>query len=452
MTIPDSSPAATLVNARKDLAAAVMAEMTEAFEAEGTFGELGNFMMGKDEHFHLGDWTRVFMTVPSLRKYLVPALLWNLFHPVRERSGYSERFLPGRKYNFRYRSFCTDFVIWESIGRAAKKFGAPVSDRLKQKLSDYFALAFGNCYPISFQGATLPLFSYYPRTDHLVPKGDTVYKLFFSNDDNVPDLDTNCIIRGAMISLLELFDLPADLYLRRDSDPALVLDLYEQHVHGEGRFGTKSLSYLNDLLPGDTGVYSWVFDDHNELDPTSNINILNYWILLKKIRPDAPRDRVAALTNRIFKFLANHARDGSFLDERFQSYYPLGPTYFFWQRFARNFLALEERERAGFDAAGAFAVIDRFLLERGREIFVEGKKSFNPYDLLTAAPFLYERGVKVAQVEAWLGAKDGGMDHFRRNHYEILHLRYPSKIVCAPIRIPFACLLDLLTIVDTHPS
>jgi hypothetical protein len=441
-----------LETSRKQLAASASEEMVAAFRAEGTFAELGNFMMGKDEHFHLGDWARVFVTVPSLRKYLVPALLWNLVAPRREKHGFSEKFIPGRKYNFRYRSFCTDFLVWESLGRAARHFGLPRPADLSEKLSDYFRLAFDNCYPVQFQGSTLPLFSYYPRRDHLVQPGTIVHKLFFSHDDNVPDLDTNCIIRGAMISLLDLFDLPRDLYLRRDSDPGLVLDIYEQHVHGKGKYGTKSLSYLNNLLPGDTGIYSWVFDDHNELDPTSNINILNYWILAKRMHPGIDMQRVAGLTNGIFRFLGNHARDGSFLEQRFQSYYPLGPTYFFWRRFAVNFLSLPESERALLDSEDAFELIDGFLLDKGREIFLRRKEPFNPYDLLTAAPFLYDRGMRIKTVEDWLGSPDGGMDHFRTNHYEILHLRYPSKIVCAPVRIPFACLLELLITVDSLPS
>lgn len=434
------------------LAAQTIAEMLGVFAAEGTFGEVGNFMMGKDEHFHFGDWVRVFRTVPSLRKYLIPALLWNLITPGRSRNGFSETYIPGRKYNFRYRSFCTDFLLWESIGRAARHFGIPIHADVKKNLAAYVGLAFENCYRVPYQQAALRMFSYYPRKDHLVPPGSAVHKLFFSQDDNVPDNDTTGIVLGSIISLLELFELPTQVYRHDESETLLFLDLLEQHVHGEGRYGRKSLSYLNGILAGDTGVMTWVFDDHNELDPTSNINILNYLILLKRICPGADATRVAGLTARIFRFLANHVHDGSFLDQRFQSYYPLGPTFFFWQRFARNFHALTEAERSVLDPESRFALIDDFLLEKGTWIFRDRKMPFNPYDLLASASFLYERGAAIRELSLWLAAEDGGLAHFRETHYEIFHLRYPSKILCAPLMHPHACLLDLLTIVDKRPS
>jgi hypothetical protein len=92
--------------------------------------------------------------------------------------------------------------------------------------------------------------------------------------------------------------------------------------------------------------------------------------------------------------------------------------------------------------------IDAFLLAEAERIFTSPPRPVNDYDFLTAAPFLYEGGVLRGKIRSWLGDGRRLTDHFRRNQYEIFHLRYPSKIICAPLRIPFACLLDLSTLVE----
>lgn len=434
----------------KGFSKTLIAGLSKEFEACGTFWEVGNFMAGWDPHFGFRDWLRVFRTVPSLRKYLVPALAWNCLIGRRKLVGFSERYAPGRKYNFRYRSFCTDLLVWESIGHALRHFDPEPPDRATALLGDYEGLAFRNCYRVPFEGREVPMFSYYPRRDHLIPPEHEVHRLFFSKDDNVPDLDTTALILGSMISLRETFGLADAAYGHAVEDSRALLGLMEQHVWGKGRYGQDSLSYDNGILPGDAGVLTWLFDDHNELDPTSNINILNYLVLIRRIHPELPGDRIAALANGIFTFLENHVRDGSFLDQRFQSYYPLGPTYMFWRRLWNNLAGLPEPVRKALDAAGAASRIDAHLASRGEEIFRHGKVPTNPYDRITAAPFLYEHGISRRESAAWLDPESGLLDHFEDNHYEIFHLRYPSKIFCAPIKIPYACALDLTVLVDKN--
>ena len=283
------------------------------------------------------------------------------------------------------------------------------------------------------------------------PPDSAVFKLFFSRDDNVPDIDTTCLILGSLITLGELFGLPPESYGHDTAQSEALLSLMEQHVFGKGRYGRKSLSYDNGILPGDDGVMTWVFDDHNELDPTSNINILNWLVLIPSIHPELSADRLAALAQGIFRFLHNHVRDGSFLDQRFQSYYPLGPTYLFWGRFLRNFRTLPPETRRQWDPGGAVEAIDAHLLARGEEIILRGMLETNPFDRLLAAPFLYERGTQWQELSSWLNTDQRQMDHFRKHHYEIFHLRYPSKIFCAPLRIPQAAALELSILVDKLP-
>jgi hypothetical protein len=439
-------------SAAKRFAESAVPAMISQFINAGTFWEVGNFMAGWDRHFGFRDWARVFRTVPSLRKYLVPALAWNVLLSLGGRKGYqgySERYVPGRKYNFRYRSFCTDFLVWESIGRAASHFGIPVPKETTAILEAYSALAFRNCYAIPWEGMDLPLFSYFPRHDHLVPRGDAVYKLFFSRDDNVPDLDTTALVLGSLIQMNRLFGVGAGAYGHRREESEALLGLMEQHVFGRGRFGRKSLSYDNGILPDDEGVMTWVFDEHNELDPTSNINILNWLAVLPALHPDVDAGKIAGLARGILRFLHNHVLDGSFLDERFQSYYPLGPVYHFWRRFMENYRASPDSIRKRLDPDGAASAIDGYLAARGEELF--RKEASNPFDRLVAAPFLYEHGIMKRELAAWVEQEEGLTSHFLDNHYEIFHLRYPSKIICAPLSFPQACGLELAILVDKNP-
>ncbi len=430
------------------LAASLIAEMVSHFESHETFGEVGNFLAGKDPYFTFRDWMRVFRTVPSLRRYLLPALVWNLICKKREVSGYSERFQPGRKYNFSYRSFCTDFLVWESIASAASHFKIALPDSLRGRLENYFSLAFQNCYAVPVQDRLLPMFSYYPRHDHLVPHDNSVYKMFFSRDDNVPDIDTTSLILGSAIPLIGALGLSPTVYQHDEQSMLDFLALMRDHVYGLGRYGQKSLSYENGILPGDQGVLTWVFDDHNELDPTSNVNVLNFLFRIRRIRPDAPLEEIAALTRPIINFLSNHARNETYFDQRFQSYYPLGPSLLFWRRMYQGYLALDEKERAILDAQGRLEEVNERLAKAAGKIYRAEGGLRNPYDILTAAPFLYERNVMRAELRDWLGSGEQWVSHFRKNHYEIFHLRYPSKIICAPIMVPYACLLDFLTHVD----
>jgi hypothetical protein len=426
----------------------LIAEMLEDFRAKGTFGESGNFLAGKDEYFKLGDWWRVVRTVPSLRRYMPLALLWNLVAKKRERTGYSERFLPGRKWNFSYRSFCTDFLVWESVVRAASRTGGALAARFSGDLEAYIGLTQANRYDVEYGGGKLPMFSYYPRHDHLVDPENEVHRLFFSRDDNVPDIDTTCIILGSWLNLQGAVPLPAAAYRQSEAEARALLALMGDHLYGGGRFGQGGLSYENGIRPDDRGVLTWVFDEHNELDPTSNVNMLNWLFQIGRIHPGIPEESVAGLTRPILRFLANHAEDGTLLDQRFQSYYPLGPSLFFWGRLKRTWQSLPPGLKGRLDPEGAMPRIDAFLLAEAERIFTSPPRSVNDYDFLTAAPFLYEAGVLRGKIRSWLGDGRRLADHFRRNQYEIFHLRYPSKIICAPLRIPFACLLDLSTIVE----
>lgn len=437
---------------RSDFAASLFAEMLETFRERNTFGEVGNFLAGKDEYFGYGDWWRVFRTVPSMRRYLLPALFWNLAAGSRAWTGYSERYVPGRRYNFAYRTFCSDFLVWESLARYASHAGMAIPDPLRNSLADYFGLARSNCYEVGYRGRALPMFSYYPRFDHLVDPGNQVHRLFFSRDDNVPDIDTTCLILGSWISLIEAMGLPASAYRHDAAETRDLVALMADHVYGEGEYGRGSLSYENGARPGDRGVLTWVFDRHNELDPTSNVNILNYLVQIGRIRPEAPGGEVAALTRRIFAFLAAHAEDGTLLDQRFQSYYPLGPSLYFWRRFRVNWRRLGGSVRDRLDPEGRMEVIDGRLRDAAADIYASPPRACNPFDFLTAAPYLYESGMFADRIRIWLGDGLAWAEHFRKNHYEIFHLRYPSKIICAPIHIPFACLLDLFTLVDKNSN
>ncbi|HLP41682.1 MAG TPA: hypothetical protein VK465_09260, partial [Fibrobacteria bacterium] len=397
-------------------------DLWDGFSADGTFWEVGNFMAGWDPHFGFRDWLKVFRTVPSLRKYLIPALAWNCLAPRRHQEGFSERFVPGRKYNFRYRSFCTDLLVWESAVLAARHFGVALPRSAFGDLGACLNLVLANRYDVPFEGRDIPMFSYFPRRDHLVPRDNAVYRLFFSRDDNVPDIDTTCLILGSAL-LLSGEEGAGDLPYAHDLATTLgFLSLMEQHVHGQGRYGRKSLSYENGTRIEDRGVMTWVFDDHNEVDPTSNVNILAWLALIRRAHPDVPAARVTALARGILAFLARHAADGSLLSPRFQSYYPLGPVFLFWRRFRRAFDSLPEDERAAFDPDDAVAAVDSHLAAEGETLFLRGGARINPYDRLTAAPFLYERGMGRETLADMLAPESGFMARFLDNHYEIFRL------------------------------
>lgn len=441
-------PPASLAPARspidaKELGLGILHELSERFAADGGFPEIGNFMTGWDPHFGFKDWLTVFRTVPSLRKYLLPALAWNVLFSRREMRGFAERIIPGRKFNFEYRSFCTDLLILETLGRAYRHHGLAVPEGLKRAVADCISLTFDNRYVVTHAGRELPMLSYYPRKDHRVAKDNPVYKLFFSRDDNVPDNDTSCIILASILSVIESFGLDPALYRHGREDTATFLDSMEQHVHREGKYGWGTLSYENGVLPEDRGVLTWVFDEHNELDPTSNIDILHYLALVDRIFGRSLFPRLPGLTNKIFAFLGNHVRKGDFLSQRFQTYYPLGSTYALWWRFKTHFDGLPERVRNELDREGEADRLDAHLRDRGLEIFRAGGSEYNPYDFLLAAPFLYSRGLMRERIADWILSGEDCRGHFRENHYEFFHLRYPSKIIGAPVKLPDAQVLEL---------
>lgn len=435
----------------KALASALFSELAGRFEREGGYPEIGNFMTGWDPHFGFRDWLKVFRTVPSLRKYLVPALLWNLLFSRRPLHGFAERIIPGRKYNFPYRSFCTDLLILETVGQAARHFGFEVPGGCKAAVADTISLAWDNGYTVEPDGRPLAMLSYYPRKDHRVPKDNPVHGMFFSRDDNVPDNDTSCIIFASMLACIESFGLDPALYRHGREDTGRFVASLAEHVYGEGRYGRGSLNYDNGARPEDCGVLTWVFDAHNELDPTSNIDILHYLALVDRIFPDAA-PQLPALTNKILRFLGNHVRSGDFLDQRFQTYYPLGSTYNLWRRFKVHFDTLPEARRGELDRDSVVHRVDDHLAERGQEIFKPGDSGYNPYDFLLAAPFLHSHGLMEKRITDWVLTEAGGLAHFRENHYEFFHLRYPSKIIGAPVLLPNAVILELCMLIDKAGS
>ena len=428
------------------IAQSIYAHLESVYGELNTFGNNCEILGGHDPLFKFGDWMRMFRYVPRLRKDLILGFLWNTVSRRLPSSGFCAPYTPGKKYNFFHRSFC-DLIIWESILRSAKHFGIELSDTSIKNLESNLALLSRNGRDMEIDGQRINLFSYYPSRDHLIDPKHPAYAHFNSWDAHVPDNDSTCIILSALLSIQEQCHWTKKYFPHTVSDQQFHLQILNEHVYREGKFGQGNLSYENGVENHDSGVLTWVCDAHNELDPTSNINVLNYLLHLWIENPAATA--ILNLIDKIFGFLLNHIHKQTFLNTRFQQYYPLGATYYFWYRLCKTLQLCDTWPKSILNNVEEIQV---YLEQQATEIFVKDLKLYNENDWISSVPWMIYRGILPAKQKEKLLNPEYVYQNFNSNRYEIFHLLYPSKIICVADKMPFACYLDALVELDLISS
>ncbi|MBW8887524.1 MAG: hypothetical protein JF616_07170 [Fibrobacteres bacterium] len=419
--------------------------MVERFARQGTFGNWTSLVPGRDSRFAFPDFLRMFISVPRLRKDLALGLIYNwTAGRARRPEGYSQRLIPDRaasggKYTFFHSSFC-DLVVWEALLAHARAQGdIPARYRQGALAAVDFALENGRAIP--FEESSLTVFSYYPSRGHLVPPEHPAYKHFLSWDAGVPDNDSTCIVLGSLLRLLIDLGEPMERLMRPAGVMRQHLRLLKAHVHREGRYGDGFLSYASGVAPGDRGILTWIFDRHNELDPTSNINVLNFLSLLLAAGFRDLGAEIAELAGGILGFLRHHARAGNLFHPRLQQYYPPASSLLFWYRFLRNLDLLDAESRKLFDPGDAIGEIDAAIRSHSVFLFSGSGNVPNPSDAALASPYLQRAGIGIGDFSAPWNAPQTTLEHFGTNFYEVFHLLYPVQVICVTEALPIAAYL-----------
>jgi hypothetical protein len=221
------------------------------------------------------------------------------------------------------------------------------------------------------------------------------------------------------------------------------LDLLKEHVHRQGKYGSGYLSYESGVTASDSGVLTWIFDAHNELDPTSNINVLNFLFLLMAAGYADLEAEIAFLIQGILRFLGSHVRENTFFHPRLQQYYPTGSTFFFWHRLQRSLDLLDAGVRARLDPADVLGKMNAYLKCEATRFFSPHAEGCSLGDFAMASPFLMRENLITKQDSLWF--RDPNIfSHFRENQYEIFHLLYPVRVLCVTENIPLAAFLFFL--------
>lgn len=411
------------------------------YAERGTFGNATEIVGGRDPRFGFRDFLLMLKSVPRLRKDMLLGLAYNLAKGRMRRSGgHSLRHEPGGKYTFFHRGFC-DLVVWEAILAAAPEALGSITPEIRAGALACVDTALGNGREVGHAGGKLTVFSYYPSRDHLVPPEHPAYRHFLSWDAGVPDNDSTCIVLGSLLRILRALGEPVGRMGRDPESLRAHLSLLRDHVHGEGRHGRGALSYAAPVFPGDRGVLTWIFDAHNELDPTSNVNVLNFLILLAAECP-ALEPEILPLAEGILAFLERHARAGTLFHPRLQQYYPPASALFFWHRCLRAADDAGPERMARLDPGGRMAVIDAAMAAQALELFRAG---VNPSDAALASPYLARAGVNVEDPRAAWRDPRAALLHFRKTQYEIFHLLYPVPVICVTENLPVAAYLLFVT-------
>lgn len=446
--------------ARKELTQSLVSDLSVRFLRESTFWDYGNAAAGSDEHFTLADWWRIMRTVPDMRKWMCMALAWNLVTRKWPKEGFSEPHIPGRKYNFKYRSFFSDLMVLEAMGRATQTFGLTLSAEFKAHTETWITTAWENEFPTPYEGSTLALFAYPPPRDHGIPKSDPIHKIFVESGKNVPENDSSCFIRSGILHVAESFGIGQEYYRDSFEDTNRLIRFLGDHVRGKGRYGQKEPSYAAGVGPGEYPISVWVFDAHNEYEPFCNVNMLEYLVRVWREQPDIDIPKLCSISAGVLQYLAKHAHRGDLISPRFMHYYPLGVSLYLWWRFTESVHLLNPDQKSKFDPNNDMDKIDHFLKEIAARFSLTPTTAhyqvgqdlppltLSEFDVLLAGPFLYSRNIQREALLARIARGHLYLKPLLETPHTLCHMLYPSKILCMPLHLPTAAFLDLINTVD----
>ncbi len=414
-------------------------KIIKTFMEKGYLGDYGTLRGGWHETFGIKDWWRLFRTVPEMRRYFIPSLFWNMLcgYKPGPKHGLAETLDPNGRYFFTCRSFCSDLLILETAVDAAVHIGYQLPPNLPEKLNEYSRLSEDNGFILQNRNVPLLMFGYYLKTDNLVDKNTEIYKIFFSTGLNEYDNDSHCIQIASYLRLKQLGFLSQPLKSIETEQLNETLNILSEHVWGRGKYGMGGLSYDTGLKQGDSGILTWIYDKHNEMDPVSNINILNFLVIVLQEKNINLR-LVHDLFSGILDYLDQHRQIGDLFHYRLHLYYPLASFYSLWFRFLGNFKRLDKVCQYEFDPEGRILKLNKALQQHCEALRKQDR--IRKTDLEFIAAFPYFENLEQIQNTVIFCYNQKSIT----KPIEFCHLPYPSKSLMAPIFVAEGIFLQSL--------
>lgn len=387
------------------------------FHRHGCLPATQQLLLRADPFFGTRRRWQVFLTTPHLRAALLALWPLHLLLPARRpRSGRSARLDAAARLGGDGNTFYFNALVLELL--EILREGAPASPEeeameaaLRADWEDDFL-----AYP---QGSgKVKAWGYFPLKHPRFDPGKPLLALLFKWGANAADLDSSSLV---LCRLLKAGSPSAD--------PLQVLELLEDHVHGEGRYGRERLAYDNGVEADDRGILLWVQEKHNELDAGVNVNLACLLAALLGRLKGAEKERAFRLSAGLFRFLGDHIRRGSYAKGPFLMYYSLEALAFLWMRLAAYADALPEPDRGRFDPRGDCAALGAHLADLLAAEIRAGARGFNAFDRLLVLPILLRHGREVPPGWTSAGALEEGITEVTGAAYEFGKFVYPTTLL-----------------------
>lgn len=411
--------------------------MVAEFDKKKTFGHYCEIIPGGDENFTLRDRWLMFRSVPRLRKDLLIGLFLNSLSGRKKHAGLAIKY-NGGKYSFHFRS-TFDLLAWEIIIDSSKRLGIfeSINDKhqITSLIKDNICSVINDGREISYDSNKIKMYSYFPQQDSGIDQNNRFYNQFISWDANIPDNDSTSTILSSILSLNKTIN-SQECDIKTINHESFI-DLLNNHIYTKGKFGKDYLSYSNQVSQKYPGVLTWIFDKHNELDPTANINILNYLVQFAQVFPNKKYEEIGVLSNHIIFFLKDLVDRNILFDKRIQLYYPICSVYFMWYRIMRSIEQSSQSTKKLIDPENNIPFITDYFIKFFSSSYSILSKELNPYDLLLISPFLIKTGSLTRK--EWIDFVEPLIlsDFFKEKYYHYCHLLYPIKMICCNKMLPY---------------
>jgi len=420
----------------------VTEKLLDRFDKEGGFGQELRCCPISDELFTVRDQWIVFKRVPRLRLALFLGGLIQMFVRSKQSSGFGYVANPRNPLSFFHQSFFNDLLIWEILWKVREFVPPSTGARITEGVQKTLGALRGNGRSVEYEGMSLEMFSYFSPIDAEPSRKGFFRSLVKLMDVGVPDNDTTSVVFSAAIRLADLAGL--DIEGGWKNDWSAFIPFLKEHVYRRGKIGMGSLSYENGVEDMDRGVYTWILEKNNDVDATSNVNILGFLATIFP-RLDAKLKQTSVeLARGIFDFLRKHAHNGKMVTQRFQQFYPMSSALFYWHRLSSIWADADAETRCNLDPEGCFQEIDKVWRRWTGKTLREKPDAFNPSDLVWASPFLEETGL-----QDQLGLRPTTTrvlnDPDLRNS-DTFHVLYPIRMICIAPGLLLASHLSSLNI------
>ncbi len=392
----------------------------------------------RDALFTKRDWWIVFKRVPRLRLSLLLGAPLYLFS--RRESGHHGFCLisnPKNPLSLQHMSFFNDLLVWEVLTEASRFLSDEIVERIRRGSEKTLAGLHRQGVPVKRDEFSLVMYSYFSPVEYVEKRHPLFRFLVRLMDFAVPDNDTSSIVYSSCAWFASRTRLALQDQWAHDWE--MFVRFLGEHVFRKGRFAKGILNYENGVEENDRGVYTWIFENNNEVDATTNVNVLGYLATAFRFLHRDTQALAAEISSGIFRMLGKHAEEGRLASLRFQQYYPPGVALFFWNRFSILWSGLDVSIQQQMDEDAQFKVVDAAWTEWAQKIFLAVPKPYNFADLVWASPFLMEKGIFEQMPERPSPAEVIGNPYLENADY--IHVLYPVRLVCLAPGVHWAAFL-----------